>query len=1359
MAHEDLLESLKTAAYDICAIQEPAINSFNNTLANTKWRVVYPKTHFQHPKKTRSVIFVSTAVSTNMWHSLDTDSGDLTAIRLKTDAGTVDIYNIYNDINNDETLHSLARAIQKNSSNEHANHSIWVGDFNRHHPFWEEDRNTHLFAPANLERAQVVLDLASTHDMEMALPKDIPTLCALNSWNLTRPDNVFVSNSLINSLIYCNTEPEKQPVKTDHFPIVTRIDVTVTPSNEMPRFNFRLTDWDQFRNVLTAHLQQIPRPKPITTVDLFDKALSDLTTAAMETINTVVPKVKQTPYAKRWWNGELKAMKKEVTKKGRAAYDKRFNPEHPAHEEYRVLRHKYADAIRSAKLQHWTDWLESLDEGSVWTAGKYANNEPTDASKAKVPNLKGKFRGCDAAVEGTTNTEKSRLFYEAFYPEVPRQGSEESSFTYPPQKWKFTPITDDQITRAIDNMLPYKATAPDTVPNCVLKEAKQLLVPYLGPLFQATFNIGYYPEQWARTLTIVLKKPGKTNYEMPNAWRPISLSNGFARLLNACISNELVNRCEIHDILPKNHFGARPGHSTTQAVHYLAASIKNAWQKRKVVSALFLDVKGAFPSVDISRLQHDMRLRGIPKEYTDWIARRMQGRKTRLSFDDYTSEAFAVENGLDQGDPFSVIGYMIYNSDILEVPDAKNGEDSILFVDDTTLLAIGNNYRETHKALASMLNRSYGVLHWADTHNCTFGIDKFQLVDFLRSKTVTKGREGEGEAINVRGHVVRPTSSAKFLGITVDRLLNWKEQAAAAVAKGEKWLNQFGRLVRMNKGINAHFVRRLYLSVAIPRMLYGADIYLSPLRRHKLTAPRPVPTYSKTTMRQLGTIQRRAMILITGAMRTTASSILNVFAGLLPIHLAVDKWRYNAAITLATIPEKHPLYSLTKRAAQRYVQSHPSPLHELFHTYDVNPKLMEKIKPVRHPSTWKPGITTIIPKSKEEAIRGCRGDKSEIQIFTDGSLTEKGVGAAAVVYSRRRGRGDPVIVQTRLGDACDHTVYEAECSAMALGIFAIKGRKAKTVTLNVDNQAAIMAATDQKQGSGKYIIDVFHEQVEALKKKNRDLKLTIRWAPGHVGIEGNEEADKAAKLAAAGAVSGKKKVPGIFRKALPRSKSAAKQAFNTAVKEAALQAWRMAPQAKKLKGIVSDSTFKNFRKMMAKVDRRTGSIWTQLKTGHVGLNAHLKRLQISETKTCPSCGKFDESVDHFLRHCRAYEEHRKELRRKVKRDMTDIKKLLGNDKNATYAAAFTRKTGRLLWVAGRDQQEKKQGVLYDTRPRQGSRRRGGTGEHGEGGILRWLRQRRGEVGETGVERRVREGRDEAREERRGVREHQAHEHA
>ena len=757
VAQEDLLVSLRTSTFGICAIQEPFLDSFNKTRANPKWRVVYPKRHYSNPAKTRSVLLINTSLSTSDWHTLDTNSSDVTAIRLKTNIGTIDIYNIYNDINNDNSLRAMAEAVRKheppNDGKEH--HMIWLGDFNRHHPYWDEDRNAHLFTPANIGRAQTILDLATMHDMEMALPKDIPTLRANNSRNLTRPDNVFISCSLLDSLTYCNAEPERQPVKTDHFPIITKINVSTTLHEEPQRLNYKETDWEEFRKELEPRLRHISKPKTITSIPRFDGLLTNLNKALTETIQAVVPKLKMSPHTKRWWSSELRAMKKAVTKKGRKAHDQRFNPQHPIHDEHRSLRHQYAEAIRATKRQHWVDWLESLNEATVWTASRYANNEPTDASRTKVPNLKAKPRGSERVIEATTNAEKGQLFYEAFYPEKPAQQPRESQpFVYPPNRWRFTPITDDQIKMAIDHMLPYKATAPGTAPNCVLKQTKDMILPYLGPLFRATFTLEYYPEEWARTQTVILKKLGRPDYEVPGAWRPISLSNGFARLLNACIANEISNRCELLNIHPKNHFGGRPGHSTTQAVHYLVTKVKDAWRKRKVVSALFLDVKGAFPSVDINQLRHDMRLRGFPVELTDWINRRMEKRKTQLSFDDYTSETFVVDNGLDQGDPVSPGGYMIYDADMLNIANLENGEDVIIFIDDTVLVVIGNSYQETHRMLEDMLHRRGGVLQWADSHNCIFGVEKFQLVDFLRSKLVTKGREGEGEAICIRGYEV-----------------------------------------------------------------------------------------------------------------------------------------------------------------------------------------------------------------------------------------------------------------------------------------------------------------------------------------------------------------------------------------------------------------------------------------------------------------------------------------------------------------------------------------------------------------------------------------------------------------------------
>jgi hypothetical protein len=50
---------------------------------------------------------------------------------------------------------------------------------------WEELRNHHLFTAKNARLVQPLLVLLARHAMKMALPKDIPTLKALSTGNLT----------------------------------------------------------------------------------------------------------------------------------------------------------------------------------------------------------------------------------------------------------------------------------------------------------------------------------------------------------------------------------------------------------------------------------------------------------------------------------------------------------------------------------------------------------------------------------------------------------------------------------------------------------------------------------------------------------------------------------------------------------------------------------------------------------------------------------------------------------------------------------------------------------------------------------------------------------------------------------------------------------------------------------------------------------------------------------------------------------------------------------------------------------------------------------------------------------------------
>ncbi len=84
------------------------------------------------------------------------------------------------------------------------------------------------------------------------------------------------------------------------------------------------------------------------------------------------------------------------------------------------------------------------------------------------------------------------------------------------------------------------------------------------------------------------------------------------RGFHATLNQDLVAWCEHLGILPDQHFGGCPGRCTTDLVHLMVASIKDAWHEGNVVTVLFLDVKGAFPSVDVDMLIHEMLMMGIP---------------------------------------------------------------------------------------------------------------------------------------------------------------------------------------------------------------------------------------------------------------------------------------------------------------------------------------------------------------------------------------------------------------------------------------------------------------------------------------------------------------------------------------------------------------------------------------------------------------------------------------------------------------------------------------------------------------------------------------------------------------------------
>jgi len=1305
-----LINTARPQEWDILLLQEPW---FGNTVtrASRSWRVLYPDTHYlDNTPKLRSIILVNTNLSTEHYEQIQFQSPDITGIRIKTEGCSLTLLNVYVDCNHNTAIVEITEYLTRLFPEDHIpddHHVIVAGDFNRHHSWWEDENNAHLTTGETM--IQPLLDLIYRFDLRMALPAKIPTLQALSTGNWTRPDNVWCSNQTTDLFTRCDTDPGLRGPNTDHVPILSMLDLPVTKNTPKPTRNFRITDWEDFNEHLATALTP-NAPKQLRSKTEFDAALTSITDAIKDTINAKVPISKPFPHTKRWWSHELNQLRKRKNRLANASYRWRGLPEHPSHNAHSDAAKEYAKLIETSKKEHWENWLLNASERDIWTANKYATDPPTDGGKSRIPTLKHTRQ--DGTVHRTTsNAEKSAALAETFFPPPPLIPIVPHT-CYPQPANIFRFFTREQIKTAARRLDAFKAPGPDGIPNVVLKKGINVLIDRLYYLFRAIFELNVYPDEWRESITVVLRKPGKPSYEEPKAYRPIALLNTLGKLFSSIVADDLSHYSETRGVFPSNQFGGRPSRSTSDSMLLLTHCIKEKWRQKKVASVLFLDVQGAFPNVVKEVLIHNMRLRGVPTKYVRLTELMLTGRKTRLSFDDFISDFIEINNGNNQGCPLSMIFYAFYNAGLLEIspPDSKD-EAQFGFVDDVALLATGDNIEETHAKLADMMARPRGAFDWSESHNSQFELSKLALMNFSPKPqpdiplTISHPRTN-------RSTTIKPVRTYRFLGILFDPKLNWTAQTEKAARTAEAWINLVRRLARTSTGISAKGMRQLYISIAIPKMSYAAEVWFT--LPHKANETSKKRTGSVKFTQKIQSAQRRATITMLGAMRTTAGDVLNAHANIPPPHLLFLKVLIRSATRLAALPDCHPLYKHVQRAIKKPVKRHRSPLHLLLITTGIQPKRYETLLPARRRRNYQILANVHIEEDRDTAIEYANNIPG-VAIFTDGSGYKKRAGAAAVMKIN----GKETTLRYHLGMLTEHTVYEAEIIAVTLALHMLgKVKKRLTeVTIGMDNQAVLWGLRNQKSKPGHYLMDKIHDliedfqvtqtrlrgvEVEGYKKgrgrtrlkdgsmgwKDWRLKKTCEvkfvWTPGHEGIDGNERADKEAKSAAEGNSSAIINLPAFLRrKPLPVSISATRQYLKKMIKTRWETEWATSPRHARMNKIDGYLPSDNFLEIIDQLRRNQASVLLQLRTGHAPLNEVLYRIKRSETPDCPHCKNgIRETIHHYLLICPHYAEARRLLQAKLRREASSIPFMLRSRTGIPHLLRYISNTNRLKATFG-----------------------------------------------------------------------------
>jgi hypothetical protein len=503
-------------------------------------------------------------------------------------------------------------------------------------------------------------------------------------------------------------------------------------------------DWTKIGDEV---VRQIGPWREIKTRPTLDDTIQKLIDATTEAVNRHTPDTRPTPYSKRWFTPDLKDQQTNVNKLRRRWQQScaMLGREHPhtetAFQEMQESRRTWTRTIEKAKASRWKQFLDEAGGGKLWKAATYM--KPRD-NWGCVPTLRVDNR------EVTENEDKAQTFLDSFFPEMNTPVAEVA--TAAPLELPWQPITELEIHRSLKAAKGTTAPGEDNLPMVVWKQLWTHLGSVITRIFNTSMNLGYHPKQWRNAKIVVLRKPGKPDYSIPGAYRPISLLNTLGKLLEAVVARRLSYLAEKHNLLPDTQFGGRPGRTTEQALLVLSNAIDRAWYKHKVVTLVSFDLKGAFNGVNKTSLDACLRARRIPSMARKWIASFMSDRHASIGFDDFRTVTAPLANaGLAQGSPLSPILFAFFNADLVNQPVTYHGGASA-FIDDYFRWRVGRSAEENLVKIQS--EDIPRIEAWARRTGSCFAAEKTELIHLTRKK----GDHIQGQVV-VNGTVVTLTHS------------------------------------------------------------------------------------------------------------------------------------------------------------------------------------------------------------------------------------------------------------------------------------------------------------------------------------------------------------------------------------------------------------------------------------------------------------------------------------------------------------------------------------------------------------------------------------------------------------------------
>ena len=953
---------------------------------------------------------------------------------------------------------------------------LLVGDFNGHNMLWGCSKNN--------VRGEIIENFIEANDLCLMNDKSHTYLHPATG-TFSSLDLSLCHPSLILDFDWYVCDDQHG---SDHFPVVTE---GINPSTEdhNPKWKLNKANWEQFHLLCEQDLS----------MDNFNNSsdlVTDFTSSLIKISDKCIPKTSTNPKKSNpWYNNDCK----NAVRQWKQALSKFCKyPTGANLKNVKIQRAKARRTIKSAKRNTWKSYVSKLNHKTpikkVWNmirkiSGKSKAPSYTHLNTCRETKATSKEDIANTLGETFLKNSSSQNYSEKFKHIKMQQEKNNINFKSLNNEEYNNPFNLLELIDAIQKSND-TATGPDEVHYQMLKHLPNNALSTILHIFNDIWATGVFPESWRLATIIPIPKPGK-DHEEPSNYRPIALTSCLCKTLERMINKRLVWYLESNDLISPIQSGFRSGRSTNDHLIRLETFIRDAFVNREHVVSVFFDLEKAYDTTwryGILKDLHDLGLRGrLPV----FIRSFLEDRTMQVRVGSTLSDFYDQEQGVPQGSILSTTLFNIKINNIVKCLDSKT--DGSLYVDDFGICYRSKNMRTIERKLQQCINR---IEDWTTSNGFKFSKSKTQCVHFCKFRKVHND-----PVLYLYGSPIPVVEESKFLGVIFDRKLSFIPHIRYLKAKCLRALNLLKVLSHTSWGADRFTLLHLYRSLVRSKLDYGSIVYGSA---------------RKSYLQILDTVHHQGLRLALGAFRTSPVTSLYVEADEPSLTLRREKLSLQYATRLAANPS-NPAFKVTfspqfseiyerKPTAIRPFDLRVLPLVD---STNINPTNIEKHFVTEIPS-WcmkKPDILFDLHTSKKsfsdslimkQNFHILQSRYTEYQhIYTDGSKDGEKVGCA-FLYGNH-------FSSLRIPDGC--SVFTAEAKAIDLALDFIDSCFLHDKFLIFSDSLSVLKALNHTSSKNSQIQKLLEKHHKIANTK----EILFCWLPSHVGIIGNEIADRKAK--------------------------------------------------------------------------------------------------------------------------------------------------------------------------------------------------------------------------------------------------------